>query len=69
MRIKTITKTDIEERYELFYKGKEYFIQKSKRLKYADKYYIAVKIGNNEYNSIGVTNCISKPSLKKYLNI
>ena len=69
MRIKTILKTDIEERYELFHKGKEYFIQKSKRLKYPDKYYVAVKIGFNEYNSIGVTSCISKPSLKKYLNI
>ena len=68
MRIKRITKTDAEERYDLFYEGKEYFIQKSKRLKYPDQYYVAVKIGYNTYDSMGVTDCISKPSLRKYLN-
>lgn len=69
MRIKRILKTDIEERYELFYKGKEFFIQKSDRLKYPDKYYVYVKIGYNEYKSIGGTSCISKPNLRRYLNI
>jgi len=67
MRLKKILKTDIEERYKLFYKGKEYYIQKSKRLKYPDKYYVAVKIGYNTYDSMGVTSSIHKLNLKKYL--
>jgi len=69
MKLKKILKTDIEERYELFYKGKEYFIQRSDRLKYPNKYYIGIKIGCNTYDSKGITDSISKPNLKKYLDV
>jgi len=60
MKAHKIKKTNITEKYTIFYLGKEYNVLKSKELYYPNKYYISVKTGYKTYNQIGTAENLIK---------